>query len=540
MQQASAIKNKSVVFILSLCALIIPIVLIQLNVLKVTNGILIYPLDDTYIHMSIAKNLALHNNWGISSNQFQSASSSILYTLLLSALFKIFSVNTIIPFIINLIAGIILLFVIQQRLQKENIGALAQFIILLLVIFFTPLPTLIISGMEHTLQCLFFFLFIFNFSDYINRLHNNAAEKNSLPKSLFFYGMILCALRYEGLFIIAIACCILLYSKKIIPAFTLGFISILPLIIFGIFSIIKGSYFLPNSVLLKASPVELHGNGFVNYISDILIDKLTTAKSGITALATQRLLLILPLLYLLFRMQLKNFVSYKLIILFLTVCTILQLALAKTGWFYRYEAYLIMSSIVIVSILTVKFFKQLQSRENKMLLPVLSLVVFFLFFPLILRSTAAYAKASQACINIYEQQYQMANFVNEFYNTDTIAVNDIGAVSFFNQSNVIDLWGLANMQVAKAKKDNYNTPDFLNTVAKNNNVKFAIVYDSWFDSSLLNNWKKIATWQIENNVICGDATVSFYAIKQNSDSLLKTNLSAYQQQLPKDVTVKYY
>jgi len=490
--------------------------------------------------MSIAKNLALHHNWGISSNQFQSASSSILYTLILSALFKIFSVNTLIPFIVNLIAGIILLYVIQQRLHKENISAVAQLFILLAVIFFTPLPALIISGMEHTLQCLFSFLFIFHFSDYINSLQNNTIEKKALPKSLFFYGMIVCTLRYESLFIIAIACCVLLYYKKIIPAFLLGLISVLPLIIFGIFSVIKGSYFLPNSVLLKASPVELHGNGFVNYISDILIDKLITAKSGITALATQRLLLILPLTYLLFRKALKNFLSYKLIILFLTLCTVLQLAFAKTGWFYRYEAYLIMSSIIIVSILAVKFFKQLRLRENKTLLPILSLVIFFLFFPLILRSTAAYAKASQACINIYEQQYQMANFVNQFYNKNTIALNDIGAVSFFNQSNVIDLWGLANMQVAKAKKDNYNTPAFLNTVAKNNDVKFAIVYDSWFDSSLLNNWKKIATWQIENNVICGDATVSFYAVQQNSGADLKTNLSAFQQRLPKDVTVKYY
>ena len=80
--------------------------------------------------------------------------------------------------------------------------------------------------------------------------------------------MIICALRYEGLFIIAIACCILLYYRKIVSAFALGFISILPLIIFGIYSILKGSYFLPNSVLLKASPVELSGNGFINYISE--------------------------------------------------------------------------------------------------------------------------------------------------------------------------------------------------------------------------------------------------------------------------------
>jgi len=524
---------------LSLCALIIPIILIELHVLNLTNGILIYPLDDTYIHMSIAKNLALHNNWGISANEFQSASSSLLYTLLLSALFKLISVNTIIPFIINLIAGIILIFVIQQRLQKENINFTFQLIILLLVIFFTPLPIIIISGMEHTLQCLFSFLFIFNFCDWIGKQESNI-QKSRFPSSLFLYGVTTCALRYEGLFIIAIACCILLYYKKIISAFALGFISVLPLVIFGIFSIIKGSYFFPNSVLLKSSPVQLSGGGLSNYISNILVDKLTLAKTGITALATQRLLLIIPLVYLLFRQQVKKLSSYKYIAVFLVICTLLQLSFAATGWLYRYEAYLILCSTVFVSILFFKYFKLLRLRENQMLLPVMLLLAFVLFFPLILRSTAAYTKTSQACINIYEQQYQMGSFVKKYYNTDTLAVNDIGAVAFLNESRVIDLWGLANMQVAKAKKNNYNTPAFLNALVNNEQVSIAIVYDSWFDSSLLKNWKKVATWQIQNNVICGDATVSFYAVKTNVASLLKTNLLEYQKLLPADINVQYY
>ncbi|MEO8712251.1 MAG: hypothetical protein ABI405_09025 [Parafilimonas sp.] len=540
MPEISIVKNRSVVLVLSLCALIIPIVLIEFNVLKFTNGIFIYPLDDTYIHMSIAKNLALHNNWGIAANEFQSASSSILYTLLLSASFKLFSVNAIIPFIINLIAGIILIIVIQQRLEKENIGFVFQFIILLLVIFFAPLPVIIISGMEHTLQCLFSFLFIFNFCDWINFETGNASKKTALPKSLFFYGIIICTLRYEGLFIIAVACCILLYYKRILPAFTLGFISALPLIIFGIFSVMKGSYFLPNSVLLKSGPDQLTENGLINYISNILIEKLTLAKTGITALATQRLLIILPLAYLLFSTQLKKSVSYKLIIIILTVCTFLQLSFASTGWLYRYEAYLMLCSIVFISILIAKYFKQLRLRENKMLSPILLVLAFFLFFPLILRSTAAYAKTAQACINIYEQQYQMANFVKKYYNTDTIAANDIGAVSYFNKANIIDLWGLANMQVAKAKKNNTDTPEFLNELANNKHTDFAIVYDSWFDSALLNNWQKVATWQIKNNVICGDATVSFYAVKPNTASSLKTNLLEYQKLLPADITVQYY
>lgn len=525
--------------LISVCALVIPVALIEMQVIHLTNGTFIYPLDDTYIHMTIAKNLAAYGSWGVAPHQFQSASSSILYTLILSACFKIFSANALIPFIINLITGIVLLFVIQNRLKKENIGAFAQLIILLLIIFFTPLPILIISGMEHTLQCLFSFLFIFSFSDFVQSGIQKKINQ-LLPNTLFIYGLIICTLRYEGLFIIAIACCVLLYYKYFKTAVILGFISVLPLVIFGFISVLKDSYFLPNSVLLKASPVELSGSSFSNYIYDVLVEKLTLAKTGITALATQRLLILLPFVFVLFKKQLKEFLSYQLVILFLSICTLLQLAFAKTGWFYRYEAYLILCSVVVVSIIIVKLYKALRLRENKALLPVIALATFFLFFPLILRSSAAFTKATQACVNIYEQQYQMGDFIKKYYDTDIIAVNDIGAVSFFNNSEIIDLWGLANMQVAKAKKENKATPAYLNSVVKEHQVDFAIVYDSWFDSTLLKHWRKVADWTIENNVICGDATVSFYAVKQSNDSLLKKNLEHFRQQLPADVSVKYY
>jgi hypothetical protein len=100
--------------------------------------------------------------------------------------------------------------------------------------------------------------------------------------------------------------------------------------------------------------------------------------------------------------------------------------------------------------------------------------------------------------------------------------------------------GAGKIQVAKAKKNNSCTPEFLNAITNNEHIEFAIVYDSWFDPALLNKWQKVATWQIENNVICGDATVSFYAVKPAMVSSLKTNLKAYQQSLPADIKVEYF
>src|ERR1700733_12146767 len=136
------------VLLLAFAFLLLPVTAIEFSVLSQTHGIFMYPLDDVFIHMALAKNLAFHHNWGINDHEFASASSSILYTLLLAGLFKVFSAQIIIPFLVNLIAGSVLLIVLQRWLRKENINQLPQLIILLCMIFFSPLPILLVCGME--------------------------------------------------------------------------------------------------------------------------------------------------------------------------------------------------------------------------------------------------------------------------------------------------------------------------------------------------------------------------------------------------------
>jgi hypothetical protein len=50
---------------IAIAVFILPILLIEYDVLQFTGGVFSYPVDDTFIHLAIAKNLAFHNVLGI-------------------------------------------------------------------------------------------------------------------------------------------------------------------------------------------------------------------------------------------------------------------------------------------------------------------------------------------------------------------------------------------------------------------------------------------------------------------------------------------
>ena len=67
-------RNNILVLLFGIVILFLPVLFIEFRVLQYTGGVFMYPFDDTFIHLQIAKNLT-QGHWGI-SDQFASASSS--------------------------------------------------------------------------------------------------------------------------------------------------------------------------------------------------------------------------------------------------------------------------------------------------------------------------------------------------------------------------------------------------------------------------------------------------------------------------------
>ncbi len=243
-----------------LLAVLILIILILYNILAVTSfaGRYIYPLDDAYIHLSMAKNFAESSVWGITQYEFSSTTSSPLFTFLLAILIKVFGNWEYIPLVANSIAAAFLIWISHNYLK--NFSKLTYAIFLSAIVLLMPLHLMIMTGMEHVFHTLAMVLTLLAFQKYL---------KNETPRSfsnLALLAIIATGFRYESLFFIFFMCVYLFFIKKeYVKSVALGLFAITPVLVYGWISVDHGSFFLPNSLILKGNT----NDGIIGFLTRV-------------------------------------------------------------------------------------------------------------------------------------------------------------------------------------------------------------------------------------------------------------------------------
>ncbi|HSC39618.1 MAG TPA: hypothetical protein VLD19_17155, partial [Chitinophagaceae bacterium] len=119
--------------------------------MKKTGGHFCYPLDDPFIHMALAKNVLLHANWGINASGFTSTSSSPLFTILLTLLFKI-SGSVFMPLVLSCAGAVIAVVAMHRELSRHSaLSAFNQGLLIIFTLVVGTIPAMALLGMEHTL-----------------------------------------------------------------------------------------------------------------------------------------------------------------------------------------------------------------------------------------------------------------------------------------------------------------------------------------------------------------------------------------------------
>lgn len=514
-------------------------------ILKTTGGVFVYGLDDAYIHLSIARSLRLHGEWGLDGTGFVSASSSLIWPPLVALASLLLGQDLWAPFLLNILCSLLALWVANEALPAESLSERGRVIALFVFMLLSPLPILTFTGMEHTLQIAATLLF----AGYAARFVGAASrEVRGRQFAILISIALLCTLiRYESLFLVAAVCLLLLLSKRWLAAIVLAIVAWIPAAGFGLYSRAHGWFFFPNSLMMKGAPpltgVGADGANAWDYFLGGVKELIFTFLSQFVV--TPSLLFIFVALCILSAFLARRGLSWRspqqsLAIIFAVALIEHMLLGSVDGAVYRYEAYLV--GIGWISL--VELWTRARAFQARGASPVwfqswrIALCLVLFFGPRVLVATVGTPLASRG---IFEQQYQMAEFLRKYYPYSTVAANDIGLLNYAGNVKVFDLFGLADIEIATLKRKGEFSTEAIEEIASRRQVQLAVVYEDWFNGygGLPKRWIKAGEWTVPFTFVCGGPTVAFYALEKTEADHLEQALRAFHFNLPSWVTVIY-
>jgi len=483
------------------------------------NGQLCYALDDSFIMMAISKNFALHHVWGLTQYEFSSTASSPLFATILAGFIWLLGDQVWLPLFINILALLGLCIWLSTAARSWNLNRWQTWMLQIGLIFFMPIPVLLFGSMEHILHT---WIALFCFYELVDK----EADHNYL--SYFLMGALLSSIRYEGLFEGGLIVLWMWKNHKWKQGFTFGFGLMVPVTILGLYAMSKGSYFLPNSLVLKGYNLNIAVNDSIFSYLFTFVEK---------AANYHHMVVLMIVLWLFIGDKISVKYGNRVFLILIFIFNILHFVFARYGHVYRYECYLIGFSWVyiwkiICQSVQVKNFDSLFDVLFKTPGQIFFIVI--LTFGLAARSIASYKEGTRAMVNIYEQQVQTANFVKKYYNDKPIAAIDVGAIAYYSDCKLLDIWGLGSIELARMKMNNTYSNDRIDSLCRAKKVELAIVYKKHWDHP---SWKKVTSWKIFNNAVCAADTIDFFAINPKDSNSIKEKLTEFETQLPKTVQI---
>ena len=509
--------------------------------LRLTHGNLAYALDDTYVHMAMARHFAQDGVWGVTPFEFSNSSSAPLWTLLLAGVFKLFGARSILPFLLNVLTAMLAIFlfgrIVWRRLPEATRAT--HLALSLALILFTPLVPLVFTGQEHTLQLALTLLF----ADCAARLTGGEAPTGGetptgrfgrwlLPATALLLPMV----RYESLFLI-LSFCLLAWRGHRRTALAVGALALAGPLLYGLVSVSHGWHLVPNTLLIKAHLPRGHAGRWVLLLTGLTALRMLVENPHLLVLAASALLLLsLPEA----RERGLRRSDRHLLLLFLGAL-LLHLSLADTGWFYRYEAYLVALGVLAVGIGFVALLRPALPPGAPAPRPLRAFAGVAVMSCLLIttaalarRGVTAALETPRATANIYQQQVQIGLFLREYYEGATVALNDIGAADFFADIHCLDLAGLADRQAdTSVSVGGLYVAGINDEAIRRQGARLAVLYPSWF--RIPPGWVPCGTWTMKDNVVNGDTRVAFFALDGAEVDPLTAHLREFSRRMPAEV-----
>ncbi|HEV7757677.1 MAG TPA: hypothetical protein VGO78_01765 [Acidimicrobiales bacterium] len=500
--------------------------------LRVSDGRLVYVLDDPAIHLAIARNLAEHGTWGVVPGHFESASSSPVWTVILAAGVAVLPAGEeALALVLNLVAGLAVLALLARAQtvlrpgRRRPLDALATAVIAVVVLF---LPAAAMVGMEHVLHLALLLA--------AAPLLLRAAPASSRVRAALPYVLVAVATltRLEtAFFAVGLGAALVLdalpwgrdaplpwrpVARRVVG---LGLASGLPLLAFGLVNRAMGQDLLPNSVAAKSDA--LNGGSRVPQ-PRVVMERLTQDPVLVTLVGTCLVLAVLGW---------RRRARWSTLGTAIAVAAGIHVTFAQVGWYERYQLYLIGLALLVLAWAGRDLPVSLRTSRPH-LVPLLVLV-------LLLTTTTKISltvEAPRGVADTYEQRYQAARFLERYYDGEPVATGELGYVSLFHQGPVTDLFGLGDHEVLVARRDlrtrsQAEQQAFWEDLMRRRGVDVVAMYPSTLLFDVPSTWILVGTLKLPRAKFTAfDASFQFWATRPEEVAPLTAHLEEFGPELP--------
>jgi hypothetical protein len=494
-------------------------------ILILCHGHLIYSLDDPYISLALAQQIA-HGHYGITAAEASSPSSSILYPFVLAGLgwtrwqeFLPAIVNTVAAGATGaLFAGEFCRLGIVSR--RGDIPRAAMLIVVLCLAI--NVVGLVFVGLEHSLHLLTSVFVVLGLA--------RVLEGAQVGWPLIAAIVLLPLWRFEGLALAGLAIVALGLAGQRRDALTAAVAIAACLGLYMAAMAKLGLPLLPSSVLVKSAVARQSAEGAAGLTA---IGQTIATNIGDSLRNPEAYPVFLLLALTLIHPVLARFAGRSsamgrgrevIFVMVIAGALAAHILFGAWGWFARYEAYAVALGVAGAIVVWRSAVAALVVHGSAMRVTATAGILLFVGQTYVL----AEAATPLASLGIYEQQYQMHRFAAEFYRRP-VAVNDIGWVSYGNPNYVLDLWGLGSEEARHARAQAARDPFWLDRLAAEHGVGLAMIYDQWFAGQIPPGWRRIGVLEAAHRITAPFDRVSFYATSRAAEAPAQTALAAFSR-----------
>jgi hypothetical protein len=477
-----------------------------LSVLVLNDGKFIYTLDDPYIHLAVAEQIAA-GHYGINAVEFSSPCSSAIWPFLLAPFARL-SIGEYFPLALNIVFGGLAASVLLKRARIILPESLAgRVVICWAILTGCNALGLVFNGMEHNLQLLAAIVLV---EGMVRITEGNA------PGKWFWVAVIAGPLvRYENIALSAAACGLLLFSGRPKAAILSGVGALAGLAAFSMFLHGLGLPAIPSSITAKS---QLTRSGGLIANMPLALETSLMGNRGVLLLLFVSALAVIGV-----AAGLKTPRGKAAVLL--AGAGLLHALFGTYGWFNRYEAYIYGAMLFALFALA-----PLPASLTSAWRPVHSFAVALFALVISYPYLKALPQVPVAANNIYCQQYQMHRFATGWWKRP-VAVNDLGWVSYQNDQHVLDLWGLGSQAALEGRMKGQDW-SWAKELAREKEVGLVMVYESWVPAKSL-GWIKVGELQITGNCVTpASPFVALYATSPDLVPEIESLLVDFRKTLP--------